>query len=552
MGMGAVTETAITEMPSELEDQNWRLNNLYSCREEGTGRALPFVLRDEQRMLLQHFIEKPHVPAYVIKSRRLGISTFTDCFMVDCAAFRQGFHGFLIDQKQEDASRKMIEIVRFALDSLPPEILKDFIMPKRNDSELRLRMNGEEEKHDSVIYATVGGRGGDCSMLHVSEWGPIAATDPARSSEIRSGAFPAARKALRVVETTWYGGKSGDLYDLVKPILDGDPNAEGELYFFPWHGDPQAVKFTGELTPDTEDYFRVLTDKLSKKFSREQKLWYAAKKIEQGHNLFREFPSTISEAMSVPVPGAIYAEEMSELREAKRMCVFPADATVPAYTFHDLGISDYGCVWLIQFVGRDILLLDYYSNEGQGAAHYVQWIRDKEREHKVSVRTVFLPHDADKRAVGTGKTYRSDIVAAGIPDNQIRVVPRTPDIWLGINSVRSLLKRMFIHSVNCARELKTAMGQTIPSGIQCLDFYRKKVTQSTGGGGIFEDPVHDIYSNGADALRTMGEAHRQGMLEGASSTARENRNTPVSVIRARGYEAPTDNRVRKFTGRVFK
>src|SRR6185436_14384705 len=102
----------------ELEDQRWRLRNLYNCREEGTGRALPFNLRAEQEILLTHFIEQPLVPAYVIKSRRLGISTFVDNFMADCAAFRQAFHGFLIDQKQEDASRKMVEIVRFALDSL--------------------------------------------------------------------------------------------------------------------------------------------------------------------------------------------------------------------------------------------------------------------------------------------------------------------------------------------------------------------------------------------------------------------------------------------------
>lgn len=528
-----------------LEDQRWRMRSLYDCREEGTGRAQPFNLRAEQEILLTHFIEQPLVPAYVIKSRRLGISTFVDTFMADCAAFRQAFHGFLIDQKQEDASRKMVEIVRFALDSLPPEVMKDFIMPKRNDSELRLRMRNEDESHDSVIYATVGGRGGDCSMLHVSEWGPIAATDPERSAEIRSGAFPAARRALRVVETTWYGGKAGDLYELVQPILDGNPNAEGIIYFFPWHGDPQAVKVTGELTKETEDYFRELTQKLGKQFTREQKLWYTAKLLEQGRNMQREFPSTITEAMSVPVPGAIYSVEMGELREGKRMTVFPSDPTCPAYSFWDIGVSDYGCIWLVQFVGRDILVLDYYSNEGQGAAHYVAWLRSKERGHNVSVRTNYLPHDADKRAPGTARTFRADLVTAGIPDSQIRVVPRTPDIWLGINSVRGLLKRMWIHSVNCARELKTELGSTIPSGIQCLDFYRKKVTQSTGGGGIFEDPVHDIYSNGSDAIRTMGEAWRQGMLEGSSSSAKENRSRPVTVLRGPGPDSYSQSGVRR-------
>ena len=500
------------------------------CREEGTGRALPFHLRPEQRLLLDHFISTPHIPAYIIKSRRLGISTFTDTYMVDCAVFRQGFAGFIIDQKQDDVDKKMVNIVRFAYDNLPIEIRKDFILPKRNDSEMRLRMVNEDETNDSVIYATVGGRGGDCGMLHVSEWGPVAAKDPERSAEIRAGAFPAARKALRVVETTWMGGRAGDLFELIQPILDGNPNAEGKLYFFPWHADPQAVKFSGHLTKDMEQYFRELTAKIGKDFTKEQKWWYAAKKIEQGKAMNAEYPSTITEAMSVPVPGAIYADEMGELREAKRMCVFPAEPNLPAYVFADIGVSDYGCLWMVQFSARDILLLDYYSSEGQGAAHYVQWIRDKEREHKVSIRTYFLPHDADQRSKGTAKTYRADVVEAGMPDHQIRVVTRTPDIWLGINALRALFPRIWIHTTNCDREFKTSMGVTIPSGVACLDHYAKKVSHSSAGGGMFEDPIHNIYSHGASALRTMAEAHRTGLLEGASAVAKETRKRPSVTI----------------------
>jgi hypothetical protein len=517
-------------MADELADPYFRLRNLYMCREEGTGRALKFVLRPEQELLLKYFIEEPHVPVYVIKSRRLGISTFCDTYMLDCAIHRQGYTGFIIDQKQDDSVRKMVNIVRFAYDNLPPEIRQYYVQSKRNDSEMRQRLITEDESKESTIYATTGGRGGDCSMLHVSEWGPIAATDPTRSEEIRSGAFPAARRGLRVVETTWYGGKSGDLYDLVKPILDGNPNAEGRILFFPWHADPTAVKVTGEITKQTEDYFKELSAKLNKSFDREQKLWYAAKKVEQGRNMNREYPSTLTEAMSVPVPGAIYDEEMTELKEQKRMCVFNAERNLPAYTFWDIGVSDYGCIWLVQFSGRDILLLDYHSMEGEGAAYFVKWIREAEATHGVSVRTNFLPHDAKQRAKGSGQPFTSDVIAAGIPEAHIRIVPRTPDIWLGINALRALFGRIWIHATNCTREIKTSMGADIPTGAQCLEFYRKKVV-NVGGTVMFEDPVHDIYSHGASALRTMSEAHRQGMLEGASSVERETRVVSRQVLR---------------------
>lgn len=483
-------------------------------------------------MVVDHLIDKPNTPLYVIKSRRLGVSTAVDTFMADSAVFKRGFRGFIIDQKQDDSTKKMVEIVRFAVDSLDAQILARYKFDKRNDSELRLRLISETEAQDRVIFATTGGRGGDCSMLHVSEWGPISATDAARSAEIRSGAFPAARRGRRVVETTWYGGKSGDLWDLVKPIMDGDPNAEGEILFFPWHTDPQAIRFEGKLTPELEGYFRDLTKKIGKGFSREQKLWYAAKKMEQGMFMKREYPSTLDEALSVPVPGTIYGDLVDQLREKKRIQDFPSDTQFPAYTFWDIGMSDFGCIWLIQFVGRDILLLDYVSRTGENAGFYAGWVNAKAKEHAVAIRENFMPHDAAARDKGTGKTYVQSALDAGLTN--IRVVHRTPDIWLGINELRSLLPRCFIHSTNCSFVYKDNFN-TIPSALECLDNYHKK--EETTGGIIREEPVHDRYSHGASALRTMSEAHRLGMIEGTSLTARENRSMPVKVLRGAGADS---------------
>ncbi len=523
-----------------LDDQLYRLRHLYSCREEGSGRAIAMHLRQEQELLARHFIEKPTVPAYVIKSRRLGISTFVGTFQSDCAVFEQSFHGQLIDQTQEDATKKMIEIIRFAIDNLEEEIRANLYFAKRNDGELRIRLRAQDEtlqhlneteSEDSVIYATGGkGRGGDCSFLHVSEWGPIAALDPARSQEIRTGAFPAARRGRRVVETTWYGGRSGELWDLIKPVMDHDPNAEGEIFFFPWHGDPQAVKTTGMSVPEIEAYFKELAEKLGRKFSREQKLWYTAKKLEQGMWIKREYPSTLGEALSVPMAGAIYAELMDNLRERKRVADFTADQDLPGYAFCDVGISDYLCSWVFQFAGRDILAPDYLTAVGENAAHLVKWLRTMERKHGIAIAKLFVPHDADRRAPGTGNTYVDDLVKADWPRKDIIVVPRTPDIWLGINRARKLLPRLFFHSTNCGTQVKT-VTETLPSGIECLDYYHKKVVSSEGQGVVYEEPVHDIYSHGADAFRTFAEAERQGLLEGSSETAREERKRDITVYR---------------------
>jgi hypothetical protein len=501
--------------------------------------------------VLRHLLDKPLVPLYVIKSRRLGISTAVGTFQADSILFRRGYRGTLIDQKQEDATKKMVEIIRFAVDSVDPAILDRYIFDKRNDSELRIRLVSETESQDRVIFATTGARGGDCSMLHVSEWGPISATDPQRSREIRTGAFPAARKGRRVVETTWYGGKNGDLWDLVKPIMNGNPNAEGEIKFFPWHTDPSAVRNEGEVSDEIEAYFSDLSEQLGgKAFSREQKLWYAAKKLEQGMYIQREYPSTLDEALSVPMPGSIYGKYIDQLRAQKRIHVFPPDTTFPAYTFWDIGMSDFGCVWLVQFVVRDILLLDYVSRTGKDAAFYAGWVRAKERQHGITVRANYMPHDANARDKNYGKTFVQASQEAGL--DHIRVVHRTPDIWLGINELRALLPRCFIHASNCTFTYEdTETDLTIPSGLDCLENYHSQ--EETTGGIIREEPVHDRYSHGASALRTMSEAHRLGMIEGTSFTAREYRIHPVRVLRGAGPQSyPISSSPKRWAGQVVR
>jgi len=428
-----------------------------------------------------------------------------------------------------------VEIVRFAVDSLDPQLLAAIKFDKRNDSELRLRHAQEDESKDSVIYATTGGRGGDCSMLHVSEWGPIAALDPKRSQEIRTGAFPAARMGRRVVETTWYGGKSGELWDLVKPVMDGNPNAEGTIYFFPWHSDPQAIRIDGMVTKEIEEYFRVLAERVGKTFQREQKLWYSAKKLEQGMWVKREYPSTLDEALSVPMAGTIYGDVIDDLRERHRISDFPSEPTVPAYCFWDIGLSDFGCIWLVQLVGRDILLLDYATACGEPASWFADTTKKWEGKHSVVIRKHYLPHDAETRERSSAKSYKDALIVAGLRPADLKVVPRTPDVWLGITHLRGMLPRAFIHSTNCGAQ--TQYGAiTIPSGIDCLEFYHKR-EQTANGGVIYEDPVHDQYSHGADALRTLAEADRQGMLEGSSFIARDHRRSQTTVLRGEGPQS---------------
>jgi len=485
-------------LEAELEDPRWRMRNLYQCRQEGKGNAIPFVPRAEQEEVIAHLEETPEVPVYIIKSRRLGMSTTLGTYQVDKAYFESGWRSILIDQKQEDATKKMVEIIRFAIDNMDPLFLEPVVFDKRNDGEMRFRVTGETESEDSVIFAGTGGRGGDCNLLHVSEWGPIAAKDAKRSREIRTGAFPAARMGRRIVETTWMGGKGGDLWELVEPILEGDPNSEGRIFFFPWHGDPAAVKFTGALTGEAEQYFKELGDRLGKTFSREQKLWWIAKKLEQGIFMSREYPSTLDEAFSAPVEGAIYAGQMDRARAEGRIREFPWDRSHPVHTLWDLGAPLNTRTIYFQMVGREIHVIDYDAELDHDPTARVAWLKGK----GYPLGSHFLPHDARAKEK-SGDNFQQQLEKAGLAN--IEIVPRCANVVPGINKTRELIPRMLFHAKKCARL------------IDALDAYRWKVSPIDGR--FTDDPVHDWSSHGCDALRQLAEAMDAGLLKNGPQPA---------------------------------
>jgi hypothetical protein len=497
---------------NELQDPLWRLSNLYSIKDEQTGRSIPFSPRDEQKEVINHLINEPQVPIYIIKSRRLGMSTNLGLFMADNAVFNSGFKGSLIDQNQADAHRKMADIMRFGIMSLPEPILKTLEFPKRNDGEMTLQVKGKPETSVSTIYAGMGARGGTSSMLWVSEWGPIAATDPTRSREIRTGALPSARQGMKVVETTWYGGKTGDLWELIKPILEKDPNAEGRVLFFPWHGDPACVKISGEVPSETEEYFKELSGRLSRTFSREQKQWYTSRKIEQGIFIKREYPSTLEEAMTAPVEGSIYGDYVSRAREEGRIVPYPVDQSAPVWTFWDLGSPSNTAVVYAQFLNREIRIVDMDVGFDGTLMERVAHMMAKGYPYHTHV----LPHDSGQTRT-SGRTFAQELKDAGMPN--IRILPRTQDKWIGINRVAQMFSQFVFRMPMCEE------------GIVALENYH---TRRVSNGVInTDDVVHDDSSHLCDAMRYLAEASMLGMIAGCNSEVKQDRRNmrgPVQAI----------------------
>ena len=70
--------------------------------------------------------------------------------------------------------------------------------------------------------------------------------------------------------------------------------------------------------------------------------------------------------------GACFARQLEQARQERRICRVAVDPILPVKAFFDIGAghsSDAMAIWIAQFVGREIRLLDYIEGVGQPLAY---------------------------------------------------------------------------------------------------------------------------------------------------------------------------------------
>ena len=79
--------------------------------------------------------------------------------------------------------------------------------------------------------------------------------------------------------------------------------------------------------------------------------------------------------------GAYFAQMLSEARAQGRIGKVSADPLLPLRAFIDIGGSgataDAFTIWIVQWVGQEIRVLDYYEGVGQVLAFHVNWLRSR-------------------------------------------------------------------------------------------------------------------------------------------------------------------------------
>ncbi len=244
-------------------------------------------------------------------------------------------------------------------------------------------------------------------------------------------------------------------------------------------------------TPKGNNHFKDLRDRASKAEDGWKLLEFKASETkllipselssarnEMGDDKYnQEFECSFNAA----VEGSYYGKLINDLEEQDRITTIPREELSKTFCAWDLGMSDSTSIWVAQVVGKEIRLVDYYENHGQGLDTYVSYIRDNGWSHA----TQLLPHDVVVRELGTGKSRKEVLEAAGL---EITVVPKL-SVQDGIQAVRQMLPRCWFDKDKTKK------------GLDALRNYRRVFDEKRNV--FFDTPLHDWASHSSDAFRYL-------------------------------------------------
>lgn len=192
--------------------------------------------------------------------------------------------------------------------------------------------------------------------------------------------------------------------------------------------------------------------------------------------------------------GAYYARQLAEAQAQGRIGIVAADPLMTLRAYWDIGgtgaKADACAIWIVQFVGTEVRVLDYYEAQGQPLAAHVNWLR----EQKYDKAQCVLPHDGAANDKVFQVSYESALREAGF---DVRVIP---NMGAGAASRRIETTRRLFPSIRFN-------AATTEPGRDALGWYHEKQDERRS---IGLGPNHDWSSHAADAFGLVAVDHQQG------------------------------------------
>lgn len=191
--------------------------------------------------------------------------------------------------------------------------------------------------------------------------------------------------------------------------------------------------------------------------------------------------------------GAYFAKVLAECKAQGRIGRVAGDPLMTLRAYWDIGgtgaKADACAIWIAQFIGKEVRVLDYYEAVGQPLSAHVAWLRSKGYDKALCV----LPHDGATNDKVHAVSYESALKEASF---SVRVIPN-----MGAGAANARIEAL--------RRLFPAIWfneETTSGGRDALGWYHEKRDEARG---IGLGPNHDWSSHGADAAGLMAIDHAQ-------------------------------------------
>lgn len=199
-------------------------------------------------------------------------------------------------------------------------------------------------------------------------------------------------------------------------------------------------------------------------------------------------------AYATVVEGAYYAAALTQAKADGRIGCVAEDPLMTLRLFCDIGgtgaRADAFALWVAQFVGREIRVLDYYEAVGQPLAAHLAWCR--QRGYTPDRAQWWLPHDGATHDKVIDVSYESALRDAGY---QVTVVPNQGRgaAAARIEAARRLFPSMWFHA------------KRTEAGRDALGWYHERRDDERG---IGLGPEHDWASHSADAFGLLAIVYK--------------------------------------------
>lgn len=266
-----------------------------------------------------------------------------------------------------------------------------------------------------------------------------------------------------------------------KALFLGTPNGKNQFYDIAQHAKAE------EATGNPDWFFREF--KASQTGLLDAGYLASAKSIMTPDEYAQEFECSFEAS----VKGSIYARELDQAREDRRITTVPYDALLRVDTDWDLGVGDATAIWFSQTDrSGTVRIIDYHEASGEGLPYYVNVLNAK----RYVYGTHWAPHDIAVRELGSGKSRLEIAALLGLRFETTPRIHGSQGIELeeGIAAARMFLSRCWFDEAKCR------------PGLESLANYRRDYNQRLNE--FKATPVHDKHSHAADAFRGLAVRHQ--------------------------------------------